>query len=349
MKKIIILVFILSTIVFSSCKNDEKALEPEVKTQNAEPVVSENKSENKIATDKLTTLYSETNQDGAETVKISAYKSSDNDKFFLGGDKAFIIASKYKKKGNSLKLVQQDTLISSEFSYVNIDSKSLVKKKVGNTDYLMLSIFVTPQGNAEIERYVTFIMLDINSFKFYALGYTGVDSIRCDECIDGEFQKNKDLESNPEIQKELYQFAYKSKWVYNPTEEEKDPNYYKNYEQKWIADNNSDNRLASGSSSLPDVIYSTYYKDNIIRFTGEYSEDEVIENSDYKIVTFFRGNILGYDKKKQLYFPIFIESCVIGCNKTIEFLSKNTIEIVNSEDSGEKAKTINLEEIKFKN
>ncbi|MFP3787380.1 hypothetical protein, partial [Burkholderia sp. SIMBA_024] len=71
----------------------------------------------------------------------------------------------------------------------------------------------------------------------------------------------------------------------------------------------------------------TYYTENLFQYNGNYDNDQVIENADYKIVTYFRNNIIGYDKNKKLYFPIIVESCVTGCDKEIQFVSENEIEV----------------------
>jgi hypothetical protein len=335
---------ILSIFAFTSCKKDQNTLKSEVTKQNTILENSGNNPENS----NLSLLYTEDSNNETEFIQISASESHDDDKFFLTGNKNFIIVSKLKKMGGITKPIQQDTLLSDEFQYVHVDAKNFVKKTINNKNYLLMSVLETPMGNGDIERYVNFMMIDTKSLKPYTLQYNGTESLRCDECIDGEFIKNKTLESNPEIKNALYQYANTSKWIYTPKGEEKELPHYKNYEQKWNADNNTENDLANGNSSIPKVLFSTYYEDNLFKFTGDYSENEFIENNKYIIVSYFRSNIIAYDKNKKLYFPVFVESCVTGCNKKIKFVSENTIEVLYTEYSGHKGETLNLDEIKFR-
>ncbi|MCL9806587.1 hypothetical protein NAT51_13710 [Flavobacterium amniphilum] len=339
------LFLILSSILFISCKNDNNKLKSEVipQKEDLEKAVDNPESKN------LSLLYSEDSDNGSGSIQISASESHENDKYFLTGNKNFIIASILKKMDGSMKLIQQDTLLSDEFQYVHVDAKNFVKKTINNRNNLLMSVLETPMGNGDPERYVTFFMIDLKNLKSYSLQYKGEESLRCDECIDGEFIKNKTLESNPEIKDVLYQYANTSKWIYTPKGKEKDLSHYKNYVQKWNADNNTENNLANGNSPLPDVLYSTYYKENLFEFTGDYSENEAIENNNYIIVSYFRNSIIAYDKNKKLYFPVFVESCATGCNKEIKFVSENTIEIRYTEYSGHKGEIIDLNAIKFKN
>ncbi|WP_281323384.1 hypothetical protein [Flavobacterium aestivum] len=351
MKKFILVIVLLS-VGLSSCKDNAEKKESQTRSQKSGQDENEKKYssnfEKEIETDGLTTLYAAFNENSSEGIRISTNKSNGDNKFFLSEDKNFILVSKYKKIEKHFKLIQKDTLLTNEFTYAAIDPKSLEKKRIGNKDFILLSVREQFMGNAVTEVSVTFFMLDIDSFKSYTLLYSGEYSLRCsDECIDGEFSQNKDLDSKPEIKNALYQLADKSKWIYHPSQKELNKSYYKNYEQKWYTDNKTDNHLANGHSDIPEVIYSTYYKDDIFKFTGAVEDEGILENNRYKVVNFSRGNILGYDKSKQLYFPIYVESCVTGCGKTVEFISTNEIKVVYDECSEKEVSIINLDEVKF--
>ncbi|MBF4484295.1 hypothetical protein [Flavobacterium sp. CSZ] len=335
-KAITILIF-CSIITFVSCKKEEKV------TNQAKDKIEIDKD---IKPDSLTLLYKTTNKDNTEEIRITAYGSIENDKYFLAGDKNFILVSKYLKNKNEFKLIKKDTLFSNEFTYTKIDKKSFQKETIDNTEYILLSVNETVMGNAVTDENVAFIMLDIKTLHFYKLDYTGEPTLRSNEAIDGEFIENESLNSNPAIKKILYQFAHKSKWVFHNLEDE---NNYTNYVQKWETDNNVSNHLANGSSGIADVIYSTYYKDNLFSYTGKYDKEESIENDNFKIVSYFRGNIIAFDKNKKMYFPIYTETCATGCDKKIRFVSENSIEVKYHEYSPYPTSIINLDEIIFKN
>ncbi|WP_306160981.1 hypothetical protein [Flavobacterium sp. DG2-3] len=323
--------------MLSSCKNDEKISTQKIVKEN---LGSETKKDS-LKKEKSAVLFSFENQDNTEVIKITASEVSDDNNFFLVGDKNILIASKYKKNKNKLQFIKSDTLLISDYYYVNVDPKHILRKKIRSEDYFLFEVQESPMGNGDPVFHLDFIMLNINTLNFYTLKYSGEATVRSGQAIDGEFLKNEILQSNIAVQTELYEFANKSKLVYNPSEKEKDINYYKNFEQKWYLDN--DKHL------YPSVIKSTYYNEDLFHFNGNYTNDEMIENTDFKIVSYFRNNIIGFDKNKKLYFPICIESCVSGCNKKIEFISENEIEISYSEIKTQESDTIDLNKIKFTN
>lgn len=329
---------LLALITLSSCKNDEKTADNKANT-------STQKDSTKIdASPKMSTIFSIANSDNTEIIKISGNEdaATDDDKFLFSADKVAFIVSKFKKNKESLKLIQTDTLLKIEYSLVNIDPQLFLRKQIQNVDYFLFAVMKSPMGNGDPGLYLSFIMLNMNTLKFYTLEYIGENTVRSRETVDGDFEENKTLDSNPEIKKELYEFANKSKWIYKPTGKEKDINYYTNFEQKWYSDN------APKNGKSPDIITSTYYSEDLFKLNGEYDKDQVIENESFKIVTYFRHNVIGYDKNKKLYFPVIVESCAHGCDKTIEFVSENEIEVT-YEMNVQEPYTIDLNTIKFSN
>jgi hypothetical protein len=335
-----LIIFFLSFIIFTSCKKDEKASTQKVSKENIE-LGSQGDTLEKA---KSAVIFSFENQDNTEVIKITASEVSDNDKFFLVGSKNILTASKYKKNKDKLQFIKSETLFVSDYYYVHIDPKHVLRKKIQNEDYFLFALQESPMGNGDPEYFLDFIMLNINNLNFYTLKYSGEATLRSGESIEGKFRENEILDSNPAIKKELYQFAEKSKWIYKPTEEEKDIFYYTNFEHKWYRDN-----YPGGTEVFyPEIVRSTYYSEDLFKFNGNYDKDQVIENANFKIVTYFRNNIIGYDKNKKLYFPITVESCATGCEKDIKFVSENKIEISYG-IGGQESDTIDLYKIKFAN
>ncbi|MBF4515823.1 hypothetical protein IRZ71_05690 [Flavobacterium sp. ANB] len=331
---------LLSIITFCSCKNDKKISDHKIKKEN----IQQNTEENSDEIVKPITLFSISNPDNNEIIKISGSEASDDNNFLLAGDKIAVIVSKFKKNKEGLELIQTDTLLKREYSHVKIHRQHFLRKKIKNIDYFLFATKESPMGNGDVSLYLRFIMLNMNTLKFYTLEYIGENSLRSGEFVDGTFSENETLEHNMIIKKELYEFANQSKWIYKPTEKEKDINYYTNFEHKWYKDN-----YPGGSEIFyPTIVRSTYYSENLFQFNGDYDDDQVIENADFKIVSYFRNNIIGYDKNKELYFPITVESCTMGCDKEIEFVSEHEIKISYETDRQE-ADIIDLNKIKFKN
>ncbi|MCZ4244261.1 hypothetical protein [Pedobacter punctiformis] len=351
MKKNRLIYGIISMLLMISCRNEIKK-----NTQNnvrdtisrTNPNIEKGSIANKMMENAVpAALYSVKNARD-ETIGIHAAEASAHSRYFLVGDTNFITASRYIKSDGQYRQIKTDTLLANEYTYTELDSNHFVKKKINNKDYVLLTVKETFKGQAVTSIDLNFIMLDLNSMEYYTLRYVGEHSLRCYDCIDGSFTENKQLDKYPDIKKALYQYANESKWVYRPAAAEKSPDYYKNYEVKWDKDNQADYHLANGHSDIPETIYSTYYKEDLFKITGDRATATTIENSRFIIASYFRGNILGYDKQKKLYFPIYIESCVTGCDKKIKFTSGNAIEAKYDEYSANKVYTINLDEIKFK-
>ncbi len=340
MHKIVLLVS-FTLVVFFSCKKE--------KGTHKENTIPRKQIEEKpifFKTDSLTEMYSIVSEKGVR-VRLWSSEYSTQDTFSLFGDKNHILISKEKKSKNKFTTVKIDTLLSNEYTYVNVYKESFIKKKVNDEEYLLFSLKETFKGRAVTGRDISFFMLHLNSLQFYTLTYSGEPTLRCEGCIDGAFEDNKYLNEKPALKKVLYAYASKSKHIYMPSKEEKAISYYKNYVQKWYKDNKVENTFGAGHADIMHVIYSTYYKEDIFKFTGDYGSN-FIENDRFKIVNFFRGSLLGYNKQKKLYFPVLVESCNYDCNKEIGFLEGNSIDIQYEWSNGDSFQ-INLEDIKFLN
>lgn len=326
---------LISALVICSCSNTNNS------NQNLQ--LKDTTAIKPQTSDGLTTLYS-TYLNSTDQLRIGVFHSSAHDKYFLDGDTNAVVAQFLN--GKDLKT---DTILTNEFTYTEIDSSSITSQKTNGKTFHLLSIKETFKGQAVTSRTINFVLIDPAAKKHYTLSYQGEPSIRCEVCIDGAFLENKSLESVLKIKTILYAYARKSKWIYRPeTAAERDPRHMKNYELKWDQDNKADNHLANGHSGIPDTIYSTYYKDDLMKFTGQRSGEPVtIENDRFLITSYFRGNLLGFDKQKKRFFPIFIESCVTGCNKTIGFTSSGRLEVTYDEDSRKEVYTVDLDAIKF--
>ena len=333
---------LISALVLYSCGNTSNS---DKNLQIGDTTNSSSKSNIILPTldDGLTSIYTIALK-GGDQLRIGAFHASAHDKYFLDGDTNAVVAQFLS--GKNLKT---DTILTNEFTYTEIDSSSLTNQKINGKAFQLLTIKETFKGQAITSRTINFIVIDPTTKNHYTLQYQGEPSLRCEVCIDGAFLENKALESVPEIKTMLYAYARKSKWIYRTeTAAEKNPRHMKNYELKWDQDNKADNHLANGHSGIPDTIYSTYYKEDLMKFTEQKNGEPVsIEDNRFLVSSYFRGNLLGFDKQKKLFFPIFIESCITGCNKTIRFISSGRIEVIYDEDSRKEVYTIDLNAIKF--
>lgn len=340
--------FLMTLLVAVSCKIDSNK-ELELKKQFAEV---ENKETGSIKNEKveLVDLYQTRNIANSEKVVFYSNKEFN--------DKNFILISKFKTDKNKEVLIKQDTLISTDEFSISVEQKDFEKKIINGKEFIFFTVEESPMGQFSMETILDFYIVDVAELVCYKSKFTGSHTLRSgEERLEGSFIMNDSLRNNSEIKKLMLDFIGKNKLIYKPSKKEEDIFYYKNYAKKWLDDNKLKDVMANGFLEIPNKIYSTYYKENIIEFTGEISDyDVVIENSNYKIVSFMRSNVIAYDKIKKLYFPIFIESCITGCNKGVKFIAKDKIRITHNEYIGSAynpkenpdTNVINLSNIVFK-
>lgn len=272
-------------------------------------------------------------------------KSKDNNNRYFYSDTLNVLKiTRYQWDENKkFRISKELVLEKAEWAYLEVDSSRIKTEKINNTPYLFLTTKVEFMGNAITEQAVIFRMINTQNFsEQYDLTYSGMYSEYCENCIRGEFIKNKKLDKNQSFKDKLYAYAKTSTYIYQPSKEEDNVSYYKNFDKKWEKDNKADNHFGAGTALIPDKIKSTYYKENLFDLT--LGSTDIIENENYKIQSVFRGNLIGYNKSKMMYFPILIESCTLSCNKTITFINAESIGITYEDGSNS---ILNLSNISF--
>jgi len=278
---------------------------------------------------------------------ICMYSGKDrNMSFFFSDTINMIYAGKCQlNREGMVDTLETTLLLVNEWSYLTIDSSSFKQVVIQDMPYLYFATSEGFMGQGIIERNVNFHLLNMDNLEHYRLLYAGVPSFKCEDCIDGSFVITEQLKGTPEILDALKELSKTSTLIYQRGPKDDDIYYHMNYEEKWEADNKSHNAYAAGYGDIVMPIRSTYYATNLFDLNRG-SENDVIENDKYQLRSYFRGNIVGYDKSKKMHFPLYIESCVLGCNKNIEFIGKDSLKIVRSETGGEEYR-ISMKDIIF--
>ncbi len=218
-------------------------------------------------------------------------------------------------------------------SHISLDKTSYKQVEIENKSYMYFSYTKLIKSSTAVnEHLVYFTLVDTYDLSSYQLIYLGNPSFKCEECIDGDFLENYILKKHyPLILAKLKELSKSSKKIYQRTPKDDDIYYHLNYETKWNKDNNANNIYRQGYSDIKAPIWSTYYTTNLFKLNkGSISGNT--ENNRYLIKTYFRGNIIGLDKNTKMYFPLFIESCILGCNKKIELFDEDSLRIKNNDD-----------------
>jgi len=176
---------------------------------------------------------------------------------------------------------------------------------------------------------VSFCLFSINENEIYKLNYFENDG-------EGEFLNISEFNSKPGIlnffESKIINNSFIDKAIY-----QEDINSAENFEKKWKIENKNID-IWYNQDAFEESITFIYYNENI--FT-EYSSQN-IENDRYIIKTWWRSNVLGFDKYYNQYFSIWIDDCNHFCDKNISFDNNDNLVIEYYENDNSQV-IINLE------
>lgn len=315
---------LLLLALFSGCKQETEVAQKtaEKKKEVREATVPDSLRKNSV--------FIAENENGFFTLFVDSEES--RGKYFYADTLNVIMAETYIAENGRDKKTASAEIFSNEWSYLTIDSTNIRKEKIKGRDFLFFSGRSSNMGKAVPEQQVVFWAINLNDVsENYGLSYFGYPGNFCDTCIKGAFEENEKLRKNPEILKALQKYAKKSPLIYHPAPEESDMSNFRNYEEKWQQDNQQSSQYGAGFIGEMEEVKSTYYKENLFEING--GSEQSIENDLYILISYFRGNLVAYDKVKKRYFPVVIESCSYFCNKSIEFSGAETVRITYEDGS----------------
>ena len=254
-------------------------------------------------------------------------------------------AGKFKSINGQIDTIKSVLLSENEWGYFSIDTLSFKTVRINNVPFLYFAFVEGSQGVAVLDKSVYFCLINMSDLSNYELTYVGRNSFKCEDCIEGRFTENSKLKKHPQIAGVLRNLSKKSKLIYQKKAKDGNLYYHLNYEAKWNDDNRADNAWGAGYSYIQTPIVSTYYKTDLFRL-NQGSVSDSIQNDRFILVSYFRGNIIGYDKTNRLYFPLLIESCFNFCNKSIAFFDQDSLRIFYDE-GGDIEYRISMNDILF--
>ena len=251
----------------------------------------------------------------------------------------FIVLHKFANKWQK----KLSKIYGEDFKYITpIDTFQLVY--IEKEPYIYFQLLENFVGTAVAGfSIISFNLFDISTGQFLSLLYEGRD--KDENTVEGEFTNTGEFNNTPLILNFLEENAAKSRVIYRPTDEDLNLDNPKNYEKKWQVDNSNIPDIYNANGYEEGTLKLTYYTNELMPFA---EAKERIENSIFIIVTYFRNNVIGYDKTRKKYFPIWIESCNHCCNKEISFVDVFTLKLFWDECGDNIAMTINLKNKSFK-
>jgi hypothetical protein len=250
---------------------------------------------------------------------------------------ADIVYYKLSKFANAWRIETQKSVFKEELTCVEFYNDFEIIT-LDNKPYLYFLYRLSPMGNAISFTELNFSLFSLTDFHLTTLDYGGepvYGKFSSLQKIKGDFTNLIELSSKPDLLRLLESKASQSTLVYRATSRDLEINSSENYEKKWQLDNSSVKTVWDvKDNTFEEPLRITYY-DNSIFPTEQGCIDGTIENNKYKVITLFRNNILGYDKIKKKFFPIWVEGCMHGCNKEVSFANETTLKIVYSEAENE--------------
>lgn len=167
---------------------------------------------------------------------------------------------------------------------------------------------------------VEFHLVDPLTGDVHTLRYEGAQR---GKKIKGEFERVGDLVKRPDLAAAFEAQASKSPRLFQPGDidpmawldrwQEKNARLLETFQKE---------RRRGSKGPLP-VTWERYDTDPMAAFGAEPFGAE--ENAQYEVVSYFRGSLIGFDKKAKKYFPVWADTCAHGCHKTLVSLDQNAL------------------------
>lgn len=257
-----------------------------------------------------------------------------------------IVFYKLTKVNDKWKVETQKPLFSEELIYGTF-SEDVEVTTIDNKPYLYFS-YRTQQVTFQASVY--FCLFSITNFELTTLEYSGepiYDNEGDFSHVKGEFEPMDRFKSMPDQLSFLKDKAHHSSNIYEKPNQDFGFNSSENYREKWELDNPEvDNVWFTKDYSSNQQLKITYYDADLFDFENGSVSFE-IENAYYHLKSFFRGNVIGYDKVKKKFFPIWVEKCQRGCDKEIKFIDDSKFKIIYSEAENQTV-VVDLKQMTYK-
>jgi hypothetical protein len=248
-----------------------------------------------------------------------------------------VYLQKYVKADDQWKYESEYYIFKEEFYYCEFASDFEIAT-IDGTEYLYFVYRLSSMGNATDYTDLRFVLFSLKDLKQTVLLYGGYPVYGKDgkgDKVKGGYMNLASFTNKPDLLDFLQKKATASPMVYQYSEKDLDMCHPDNYKQRWALDNPDIDILMKKMKTSETPLRIAYYEQNIFP-EKDGSITSTIENGNYKVVSLFRNDILAYDKTNKKYFPVWVDECSHGCDKSISFTSQNILEIIYSETNNEK-------------
>lgn len=248
----------------------------------------------------------------------------DDKNFYSSPDVFCYILSQF---AGAWRIVEKVPVSNNEFIYSEF-SNDVEIVDIKGKPYLYFTFRTSGMGNATNASTLVFALISPEAKKLTKLSYEGAgeyDGHGNLKRLRGNFI-DLDEKRPPELLAFLQDKASKSPLVYRATAKDLALDNADNFDKKWEVENAAIRKaIESREDSIELVLRFTYYDNNL--YKKDDSTTDRIENKEYVIASYFRSDVIGYDKTKNKFFPIIIDRCSHGCEKTLSWINEHTVKI----------------------
>lgn len=256
-------------------------------------------------------LYCETMGDKQRPLIVGVLGKAEFDRTYT-----FVILYNFANKWQT----KSTKVYGNEFTYLTL-RENFEKVTIDKRTYVYFSLQENEMGTgANGLATISFNLFDPLLDSVISIRYSG----RGDSTVEGEFEHFDERRLGKKVLVFLERKAAHSKAIYRPREEDLDLERVGNYEKKWRIDNSFLPEPYKAAGYEEGTLNITYYSTKLI---SGYTPEHMVQNSNYLVESYFRNDVIGYDKTLNKYFPIWIEFCNVGCDKNIRFATDSVLVI----------------------
>ena len=287
MKNKIKLIVLLLTLLINSCNNEQIEQKTDSLKANLNYETAFNIVQNKYLITPDTVVFAELNG----TKYLSFVKKEEFNR------KIYILS-------NFADTWQEVEIINGLFNVVDLRLTS-----IDSIDY----VFYADESSGNTMGLITFVLRKIETKEEYFISFDGY-AYQYDRL--GPVSKR--LKAKKNILKYLEERAKESPYVYNPSPSDYNVNLYTNYDKKWnILNAGLRENLLNNSNATYDIQFPYYYE-NLFDSLGHGIKIKKVENNKYIIISYFKDNVIGYDKIKKKYFALWIPDLIYNWIENLE-------------------------------
>jgi len=278
-------------------------------------------------------LYQKPTMSDQEAAQIVQHQYVKNPAFAISlqdkGD-TYIVASIRDGKYNEPRLIAlkqvadlwQEQLKAPEIICSSLECPSNAKKvNLGGNSY----VYFETESSGSALGSVVFSLFSPSEMHLYSMSVFGANGN-----INQPDPVTDDVKNNKNINDYLVKQIAESPKIAHTSEQNLDVNSPDNAVQKWQLDNEY---VRTGMLNYNAPVKFTYYDVNLSDQWNGTTITGTIENNQYKLVSYFKGVVVGLDKVKNKYFIVWVPSDAYEWPTDIAFTDSNTVHI-NSANSG---------------